>query len=124
MTTLSIPENSPNDTVFQSYKDGKEAGSFTNNEITKYADSLWSDHFSKSGSKPVFMSIDLETPLALASFIANNSNLHKVFIPATFNMSKILKNLKNQESTFVVCDQEFYELKPPGNRADEYKEMA
>jgi len=70
------------------------------------------------------MSIDLETPLALASFLANNSNLKKVFIPATFNMSKILKNLKNQESTFVVCDQEFYELKPPGNRADEYKEMA
>ena len=73
--------------------------------------------------KPVFMSIDLETPLALATFLANNAHLHKVFIPSTFNMSHILNNLKHQESEVVVCDKEFFELSPPSNRLDEYRNM-
>lgn len=41
------------------------------------------------------MSVDLETPLGFASFIANASNHRKVFIPSTFNMSKILKSVKS-----------------------------
>lgn len=59
------------------------------------------------------MALDLETPLALAAFLANNSHLHKVFIPATFNMKKIFNDIKHQESKFMICDSEFYEMNPP-----------
>jgi hypothetical protein len=58
------------------------------------AQKLWSSHFSKAGENPVFLSVDLETPLGLASFIANNANFQKVYIPSSFNMSKILTSLK------------------------------
>jgi hypothetical protein len=30
--------------------------------------------------------------------------------------------LKHQESNILVCDQEFFELKPPQNKIDEYRE--
>jgi hypothetical protein len=44
--------------------------------------------------KPVFLSVDLETPLGFSSFLANSSNHRKVFVPSTFNMSTILKSVK------------------------------
>ena len=70
---------------------------------------------------PVFMSMNLETPLGFASFLANASNQRKVFVPATFNMSHILKSLGRQSSTELVCDKDFYELEAPGPLAEEYK---
>lgn len=68
------------------------------------------------------MSVDLETPLGFSSFLSNVSNHRKVFIPATFNMSKILKSVARQESHDLVCDREFYELEAPGPLAEEYRE--
>ena len=47
-------------------------------------------------AKPVFVSLDLESPLGFATFLANASNQRKVFIPSTFNMSKVLKSIKAQ----------------------------
>ena len=58
------------------------------------ASNLWSSHFSRAGDSPIFVALDLETPLALASFLACNINLHKVFVPASFNMNKILNDIK------------------------------
>ena len=87
--------------------------SFTNSEMASFAERLWNDHFSQASDKPIFMSIDLETPLAFATLLASNSHLKKVFIPGSFNMSKILKNIKSQESDFLICDKEFFELVPP-----------
>lgn len=69
------------------------------------------------------MSLDLETPLGFASFLANASNHRKVFIPSTMNMSKILKSVQAQESLDLICDKDFYELEAPGPLATEYKEM-
>lgn len=69
------------------------------------------------------MSMDPETPLGFATFLANTQNHRKVFIPSTFNMSKILKSVQTQESLDLVCDQVFYEFEPPGPVAAEYKEM-
>ena len=73
--------------------------------------------------KPVFMSVDLETPLGFACFLANSANHRKVFVPSTFNMSKILKSVHAQASVDLVCDQAFYEAELPGPVASEYKEM-
>ena len=68
------------------------------------------------------MSLDLETPLGFATFMANASNQRKVFIPSTFNMSTILRSVSAQQATDLVCDQDFYELQAPGPVAAEYKE--
>ena len=70
------------------------------------------------------MSLDLETPLALSTFLANNTNHRKVIIPSTFNMSRILKSLKAQEPHYLVVDQDFYELDVPESVADEYRNFA
>jgi len=75
---------------------------------------LWENHFAKNAkekevpahfnfevtsgqtAKPVFMSLDLETPLGFASFLANTSNQRKVFIPSSFNASTILRSVAAQ----------------------------
>lgn len=123
ISNYSIPENNPSDVVIQSYQNGKEVSSYTSGDIVKSAQSLWSNHFSKAGETPVFISVNLETPLGLASFIANNANCQKVYIPATFNMSKILHSLKTQESRVVVCDEELYTLEPPQSKRAELVEQ-
>lgn len=68
------------------------------------------------------MSVDLESPLGFATFMANSSNHRKVFVPSTFNMSNILKSVARQESVDLVCDKDFYELEAPEATAAEYKE--
>lgn len=74
-------------------------------------------------AKPVFVALDLESPLGFATFLANASNQRKVFIPSTFNLSKVLKSIKSQASVDLVCDKAVYELQPPGPLAEEYKDM-
>ncbi len=59
------------------------------------------------------MSVNLETPFALASFLANNANLQKVYIPGTYNMTKLLESLSIQQSSLIVCDNELFELEVP-----------
>ena len=85
---------------------------FSNGDIAEKGQELWENHFSatagesktkhdlfdyeyKSGqtSNPVFMSLDLETPLGFATFLANTANQRKVFIPSSFNMSTILRSV-------------------------------
>ena len=68
------------------------------------------------------MSVDLESTLGFATFVANASNHRKVFVPSTFNMTSILKSVARQESHDIVCDQDFYELEAPEATAVEYKE--
>jgi len=106
-------------------KDGKEAGSFTSGEIVAKSQSFWNDHLSGSADskQPVFMSADLETPFGFAALLACTSNLKKVFIPATYNMSSMLKSIPRQDASFVVCDEEFYSLQVPEAKAAEYEEM-
>jgi len=62
---------------------------------------------------PVFMACDLETPLGFSVFLACTSNFKKVFIPGTYNMSHLLKALPKQNSTYLVCDSDFYTLAAP-----------
>ena len=141
MSSFSLPQNESSDVLFECYHNGKQAASHTSGEIVAKSSELWSNQFSQTSGdipdgslfnvevssgqtcKPVFMSLDLETPLGFSSFLANTSNHRKVFIPSTFNMSKIIKSIQAQQSQDLVCDQEFFELEPPGPVATEYKEM-
>jgi len=46
-----------------------------------------------------------------------------MFIPASYNMSKMLKSVPRQKSNLVICDQDFYTLEVPPAHAEEYAEM-
>ena len=97
LSTFQIPENKADDLAFVSYQNGKRVSAYSNGELTQHAQNLWNDVFSSNaGANPVYMSLNLETPLALASFIANNANLQKVYIPSTFNVNKIIESIKIQ----------------------------
>lgn len=89
---------------------------------------LWDHHISgavagQEATKSVFLSADLETPFGFASLLGCTTNFKKVFIPGTFNMSNMLKSVPRQQSTYMVCDEEFFDLQVPGPKASEYEEM-
>lgn len=95
LSSFEIPENNADDLAFVSYKDGKRVSAFSNGELAQQAQRLWSENFAASASpNPVFFSVNLETPLALSAFIANNANLQKVYVPASFNVNKIIESIK------------------------------
>ena len=136
---FSLPANSASTGLFECFRGGNRVSEISNGDIAQHAQGLWENHFSESAGdiedgslfnyevrsgdtcRPVFMSVDLETPLGFSSFIANSSNQRKVFVPSTFNMSKILKSIAAQESHDLVCDQDFFEAELPGPLAAEYK---
>eukprot|EP00347_Sterkiella_histriomuscorum_P009405 403341340 len=125
LSTFEIPENKAEDVAFVSYQNGKRVSAYSNGEITEHAQKLWSEIFSSSNdSHPVYMSLNLETPLALASFIANNANLQKVYIPSTFNVNKIVESIKTQQSQILVCDADLYTLEAPKERQSEFEGYA
>ena len=140
LSAFSLPQNEAGSVLFECYRDGKRVSELTSGDITSKSNEMWQNYFSKSAgdidggslfhievrdgqtAKPVFMSVDLETPLGFTSFLSNASNHRKVFIPSTFNMSKILKSIARQESHELVCDGDFYSLEAPGPVAEEYKQ--
>lgn len=103
-------------------KDGR-AHSFSSADLVSHADNLWSNSLSQSGDNldPVFMSCDLDSPLGFASFLACSTHFKKVFIPGSYNMSSLLKALPTQNSSMLVCDEDFYSLQAPPS--GDYKEM-
>jgi len=118
-----LPENSGSDLAFESYSGGRKHSEHTSQQLSEAASKLWSDHFSDDKfDLPVFMSLDLETPLGLAAFLANNANLRKVFIPSSFNMAHILKCIELQGSSHLVCDADFFQVKPPSHTLDAMKD--
>ena len=96
VSAVQIPENSTSDSAYDSYRGGKQVSSYTSGELTSHAENLYKNHFSGNSTTPVFMSVNLETPFALSAFLGNNANFQKVYIPATYNMSKILESLSIQ----------------------------
>ena len=118
-----LPDNQSSDVAFESYQNGKEVSSYTSGDLVQQSKTLWDNHLSKAGDRPVMMSLNLETPLAMASFIATNTHFRKVYIPATFGMSSILSSIKTQKSQLVVCDQELYELEAPESKLAELQEQ-
>lgn len=124
LSNFEIPENQSSDVAFESYKGGRQVSSLTSGDLVDKANSLWHNHFSKAGENPVFVSLNLETPLGLASFLSNNANQQKVYIPSSFNMSKILTSLKTQQSTTAVIDRELFDLEAPSHKVAELTEQA
>jgi hypothetical protein len=119
LSNFEIPENKASDVAFSSYLNGKEIASFTSGDLVSQSQNLWSNHFCKGSEQPVFISLNLETPLGLTSFLANNANFRKVYIPSSFNMNKVLTSIKTQQSTTIVVDQDLAEMEPPSSKSAE-----
>jgi len=141
LSLFQLPANEPTTPLFECYRGGKRVAEHSNGAINEKSQELWQNHFTQTAgdvpdgklfnvevssgqtAKPIFVSMDLETPLGFSAFLANASNHRKVFIPSTFKMSKIIKSISRQESHDLVCDQEFFELQAPGPLAAEYKDL-
>ena len=118
ISSRQIPTNEPMFTSHVALQGGQKVASFTSGEMVDYATELWDSYLNMTKTnehaiQPVFMSADLETPFGFASLLACTSNLKKLFIPASFNMSKMLKSVPRQHSTFLICDEDFFNLEVP-----------
>lgn len=125
---MSVRQIAPNDSDAVTHsvlKNGREVTSMTSGELVEKSEQLWSTHLSQTASdtKPVFMTADLETPFGFASFLACTSNFKKLFIPGSFKMSQIVQSFPKQQSSYLVCDAEFFAVEVPGAKAAEYQEM-
>ena len=92
--------------------------SMTSNDFVRAAESVWVNHLqgSAEGDKkdfPIFFSTDFEKPLGFVTLLACSSHLKKLFIPGTFNSSKIIKSLPSQGSNYMVCDEDLYNIELP-----------
>lgn len=123
LNTNSIPVNDEHDQVYECYRDGREVSSFSSAEMVEHADQLWHSHFAHSGSSPVYMSVDLETPLGLGVFLSNSSNMRKLFVPSTFNLSKVMRSIKPQQSQVLVCDKDVVEMQAPEGVHEELRDI-
>lgn len=72
----------------------------------------------------MFISVNLESPFALAAFLAANANLQKVYVPASFSMSRVLEGLESQQSSVVLIDNELFDLEVPAGKQAELKAQA
>ena len=127
-SSYSIPQNNADDVTHRVFSHGQEVSTLTSGDVVDASNRLWNDFLSNSDGAehrqhPVFMSVDLESPLGLASFLACSTNFKKMFIPGSYNMSSMLKSIPRQGSTFVVCDSDLYSLEVPPAVATEYEEI-
>jgi hypothetical protein len=76
LSTKELPTNTASDLAFEAYKNGKKVASYSSGDLASHANNLWNSQLSKyAGIKPVYMSLNLETPLGLATFLGSNFNL-------------------------------------------------
>lgn len=92
MSTRQIPENQGDWVTHIAYKDGREQLSLTSADLAAKSQDMWDSGLSRSGDEkhPMFMACDLENPAGFAAFLACSTNFKKVFVPGSFNMSKVL----------------------------------
>ncbi len=105
-TNHRIPGVSPEDTALECYQNGNRVASYSNQELVSHAESVHSDYL--DGDKPVFVTLSMQYPLALASLIGAAHGQKKVFVPATYSLDEISKQLKMQESSTLICDSGLY----------------
>ena len=128
LSTYQIPQNNEDDVTHRVFRDGHEVATHTSGDIVSAADRLWRDFLHHSDGEdriqnPIFMSVELESPLGFASYLSCSTNFKKMFVPGSYNMSKMLKSIPRQHSSIVVCDSDFYSLEVPPAAAAEYQEM-
>ena len=93
LSNYSIPVNSSDAVTHIYLKDGREARTLTSGDLVSASKSLWSSHLQHGGGAPVFFSSDFEKPVGFATFLACSTHLRKLFIPGTFNVSKMVKSV-------------------------------
>lgn len=91
----------------------------TSSDFVSASQNLWNFHLSH-GDAPIFFSSDFEKPVGFATFLACSTHLRKLFVPGTFNVSKMVKSVPRQGSELVVCDSDLYNLEAPSKKQQEY----
>lgn len=97
MSVRQIPENQES-AVTHIALSGSQQHEYTSSDMVSQAQQLWDENLSQTldGShalQSVFMPCDLETPFGFACFLSLSSNAKKMFIPCSYNVSKMLKSI-------------------------------
>lgn len=103
ITNLRIPGSSESDLAIESFHGGKLVTSFSQAEIVKKSKDIYNRHIEGTDKTlPVFLTVSLQYPLGLATFVGSLSGSRKVFIPSTYNVAKITKSFNFQKSEILV----------------------
>lgn len=92
---------------------------FTSKELVQSAEQVWS-HLQDSANEvnPIFVSVDMESPLGFALFLGCSTNFKKIYLSGLYNLSAMLKQLPAQGSTWAVVDQDVFNVKAPEGYSD------
>lgn len=126
LSNVSLPVNSADDVTHTYLQNGREVRSLTSGECVREADRLWSTHLQPSAEQrenPVFFASDFEKPFGFLTFLGCSSHLKKLFSPGIFNVSKMIKSVPRQGSSFLVCDSDLYNLEVPAAKSQEYHDL-
>lgn len=113
-----IPTNSADDIARIHFKNAKVTET-TSAELVAHSETMWDlVKDSAKDTHPIFMSADLESTIGFATFLGCSSNFKKIYIPGTYNLSTMLKQVPLQESSWMVCDEDIYGVKAPEGYSD------
>lgn len=118
-TNMRLPSISASDLLYESYSGSSVHSTHTHSSITEQASTIWKNYLSSTSGSQIFMSLALDNPLALSTFIAANTNNKKLFIPSTYKMNKILGSIRTSMTDSAVVDNEMYSVVPPKSKANE-----
>lgn len=95
LSNYSIPTNSSDAVTHLYLKEGREVRSLTSSEFVIASEDLWQSYLQGSNESenkelPIFFSTDLEKPLGFATILACSTHLKKLFVPGTFNASRMV----------------------------------
>ena len=103
MTNLQIPGCSDSDVAIESFSEGKKVTSITQSELVSTAVKVYEKYLdTENKSLPIFLTVSLQYPLGLATFVGSLYNGRKVFIPSTYNIAKIAQSFNFQKSEVLV----------------------
>jgi len=105
-TNERIEGTSPETTALECYKEGSVIATYSNQDLVSHSESVLSGV--EDSDSPIFMTLSLQYPLAIASLIACASEQKKLFIPSTFSLDEITKQFQYQKSETLICDSALY----------------
>lgn len=125
LTNYRIANPEADGVAFECYKGGEQICSYTNSELIAKAEDIWKNYLKGEDKQlPIFLTLSLQYPLGFATLLSSIMNGRKVFVPSTFNISKIAKSFGYQKSEVLICEEDVYEFDPPSHKLDELKESA
>ena len=122
-TNYRIPGTSAEHIAVECYKQGEKITQFTQAELAAHSEQIFDNHLAKADKLlPIFVSLSMQYPLALACLLGSAKGQRKLFVPSTYNLNDIAHSFGTQKSDFLVCDNGLYGAQIPDSDLKKVKE--